>query len=175
VPGRSGSQTHLFQLYEPSLQVVFLGSGKRGCADWVSVDCEVVRILTAASQNDSIQAGEPELLNLSALCLKGVEFGAIPQFFRRQFFCMPANPGLDECTGKTERGPAIIKAAKCNMNVRVLSVVVDDRHPFQLCKEAPFDATHQIASVLFKIHPLTKFWRDDDLEHPLIACGLPRC
>jgi hypothetical protein len=38
-----------------------------------------------------------------------------------------------------------------------------------------FDPPHQLTSVLFKIHPLAEFCRNDDLEHPFIACGLPGC
>jgi hypothetical protein len=152
-----------------------MDSSKWGFADWFSADSEIVRIPTATALNDSIQAGEPELLNLSALRLQGVTFSPISQFHRRQLFCMLANPRLDECTGKPERSSAVVKAAKRNVNVRVLGVVVDDRHPFQLCQEAPFDPTHQIASVLFNIQPLAKFWRDDDLEHPFVASGLPGC
>jgi hypothetical protein len=86
---------------------------------------------------------------------------------------MLANPRLDECTGKPERGSAVVKAAKCNVNVRVLGIVVYDGDPFQLRDKSLFDPTHQIANVLFKIHPLAELRRDDDFEHPFIASGLP--
>jgi hypothetical protein len=88
---------------------------------------------------------------------------------------VPTNPRLDEFTGKPERSSAVVKAAKRNVNVRVFGVVVDDCNPFQLCEEAPFDPSHQIASVLFKVHPLAELWRDDNFEHPFVASGLPGC
>src|SRR5579859_169040 len=152
-----------------------MDSSKWGFADWFSADCEIVRIPTAKALNDSIQAGEPELLNLSPISLKGVTFSPISQFHRRQLFCMLPNPRLDECTGKPQRSSAVVKAAKRNVNVRVLGVAMGDCDPFQLCEEAPFNTTHQIASVLFKVHPFAEFWRNYDLEHPFVASGLPGC
>jgi hypothetical protein len=136
---------------------------------------EVACVVPAGSLNDSIEAGEPELLNLSALRLKGVTFCPKAQLNGCQLFGMAANSRLNECPGKPKRGSSIVKAAKCNMEVRVLSIVVYNGDPFQLHEEALLDPSHQVASVLFKIHPLAEFWRNDDLEHPFIARGLPGC
>jgi hypothetical protein len=173
VPGGPGSETDLLQFDQPRLYMVFLGSGEGSYANWFSADCEIVGIPTTTALNDSIKAGEPELLDLSALRLKGVTFCPKSQFLCRQFFCVAANPGLDECTGKPERGSAVVNAAKHNVHVRVLGIVMNDGDPLQFCEEALLDPFHQTASVPFKIHPLAEFWRDDDLEHPFVPSGLP--
>jgi hypothetical protein len=85
-----------------------------------------VRVLP---ENDSIQTRESELLNLSALRLKRVPLGPKSQFFCRQLLRVPANSGLNERTRKSERCPTIVDPAKCNVDLWMVGIAVNDSDP----------------------------------------------
>jgi hypothetical protein len=125
-------KANLLQLCQARQHVMILRFGISPVGiDRFSPDCEVARIVATISLNDSIEACEPKLLNLSALCLKSISLRPKPQFKGCQFFGVAANSRLYEFTGKPKRGPAVVKTTKGNVDVWMLSVVMYHGDPFQ--------------------------------------------
>ena len=132
VPISPRGQTNLLQLRQARQNVMIL----RLCVAPVGINrfpsyCERARIVTTASLNDSIEGSEPELLNLSLLGFKRIAFCPKAQFMGCEFLSMAANSRLNECTRKPKRGSAVVKAAQCNMDVRVLGIVMHHGDPLQ--------------------------------------------
>ena len=59
------------------------------------------------------------------------------------------------------------------MNVRVLRVVVGNRHPFERRAEIPLHPRHQFASQPFQVGSVAELGRYDQLPEALIARLLP--
>jgi hypothetical protein len=82
------------------------------------------------------------------------------------------NAHLDVLTIEAQFAP-VGPSAKSHVNVRMLRIEVRDRAPFQLSREFRFHPAQRFAGQPGQIHALSELRREDQLESPLVACGLP--
>src|SRR5712691_8383449 len=84
-----------------------------------------------------------------------------------------SDAGFHILSRKTERLAPVVYTPQRDVGMRVFSVVVDDRYPFQLGLKVPLHPSHELPRVILQVDPVPELGRDDDFEEPLIAGSLP--
>jgi PleD family two-component response regulator len=67
----------------------------------------------------------------------------------------------------------VVNSADRDVNVGMLSVVMDGGDPFELCAQVAPHPSHQLASVLLKVQMVSELRRHDDFEEALVSSTLP--
>ncbi len=116
------------------------------------------RLQTAVDRRESIG------VNIPRQALEQVEVGTKPQFIRRQFHRPMPQAIADVVAADDEIAAAMIGAVHNNVDVRLVSVVVDARDIVESRSDIVLHASHQVAREPFKIQVAAAFGRHNETE-----------
>src|ERR1700738_4497195 len=112
-------------------------------------------------------------MRLPTLGHRGGPLRAIPKLARTEIFSDFADALFDVIPVEAERPSLRADSPERHVNVRVIGVVMRNRHPLERSSKVLLHLRHQIAGHLPKIDSVTKFGGDDYLPKAFIAGTLP--
>jgi hypothetical protein len=102
-----------------------------------------------------------------------VDRGAIAQGFGSDFFGTSAQAPTNIFPRQAKCPSVAVNSAECDVNVRMLSVVMDGGDPVELFAQVALHPSHQLPSVLLKVQMVSEFRRYNDFEDTLVSSTLP--
>ena len=119
-------------------------------------------------QQRRIQSRPAVLLDFFRSSPVDVEIGAIPQLACGQLPCPLAHAVADVVPADDQVTTGIVHAAHEDVHVRVVGVVMGDRHPVQPRAQILLHLRQQVARVALQLQARAAFGRDDEPERVAI-------